>query len=716
VTFGGGRGFFQLPLDAVQSAAPPPPVVFTSFKVFEKEYPLDQDVSVLRSITLPASASFFSFTFAALDYLDAAKNQYSYRMEGVDPEWVFAGSRRYVSYTNLDPGRYVLRVKGSNSEGTWNEDGASIEIIIEPPWYRTAWAYGAYLLMGGSFLYLLYRFDRRRTALKHTLQMKSFEAEKMYEVDRVKSRFFANISHEFRTPLTLILGPIDQMMTRSKDEETRSTLATMRRNGLWLLQLINQLLDLSKMDAGKMLVQVRPLDLVALVRQLVTSFMPLAERKNIQLVFDPEDDQIITYLDRDKVEKIVANLLSNAFKFTASGGEVRTVLRMVNGNSRRRVEIVIADTGIGIEGEHLERIFDRFYQAGFASTSGDEGTGIGLALVKELVDLLKGSIEVQSEPGRGSTFTVHLPFGKECWGQDEIAADEVLPDLEPARSVPVPLDGMEPDGGVAGDRAPGKPALLFVEDNADVRTYIRGVLREEYNIIEAVSGNDALEKVRETEIDVVISDIMMPGMDGIELCRVLKKDDRTSHIPVVLLTARATGEGRLEGLESGADDYVTKPFDARELRSRVKNLLETRRKLRDRYGREVTLTPAQIQVTTAEEKFLKRFAENVEKHMADAGYDTETLAHDLCMSRMQLNRKLHALTGHSTHELVREFRLQRAADLLYQHADNVSGVAFEVGFNSLSHFARAFRERFGVLPSEYAARVGADQEHSPHMD
>jgi signal transduction histidine kinase/DNA-binding response OmpR family regulator/streptogramin lyase len=702
LAFGASDGFFMFSIDDPPTPSAPPPVVLTSFKVFEKAYPLDAEIWALQSITLPHSASFFSFTFAALDYINSEKNQYAYRLEGLDPDWIQTGSRRYVSFSNLDPGRYRLKVRGANSEGIWNQQGATIEIVVLPPWYSTSWAYGAYALLVTGLLYGTWRFDRRRAALKHSLQMKSFEAATMHELDQMKSTFFANISHEFRTPLTLILGPIDQLAARFKDQDVQNVLSTMRRNGLRLLQLINQLLDLSKMDAGRMPVQVRPLDLVSMARPVVMSFVSLAERKKIQLIFDPEEDEIIAYVDRDKVEKILTNLLSNAFKFTGEGGEVKVSLRLSNGQDDHRAEITVADTGIGIASEEFDRIFDRFYQVDSAHTREHGGTGIGLALTKELVELHEGKITVSSTPGKGSTFTVSLPLGKEHWRPDDIIAEEPIPVEFTAEVSAAVLAEREPLERDETQEDSDRPVVLVVEDNADVRGYIRGFLQEHFRIEEAENGKAGLEKVREAAIDLVISDIMMPVMDGMQLCRELKGDDRTNHIPVILLTARATSEGKLEGLDVGADDYVVKPFDARELMARAKNLIDTRRKLWEKYHRQVTLGPSNIPVASADERFLKRLAEYIEQHVADAGYDTEALAHDMCMSRMQLNRKLHALTGKSTHEVVREFRLQRAAELLRNRAGSIAGIAYEVGFSSLSHFANAFHQRYGVVPSEYA--------------
>jgi signal transduction histidine kinase/CheY-like chemotaxis protein/ligand-binding sensor domain-containing protein len=721
VTFSGAGGFFMFSIDDPPRASAPPPVVLTSFRVFEKPYPLDAEIWSLKSITLPHSATFFSFTFAALDYINSAKNQYAYQLEGLDPGWVQAGSRRYVSYSNLDPGTYMLRVRGADSEGIWNEKGTAIEIVVLPPWYRTVWAYGAYLLAFGGLLFLLRTFDRRRVVLRHSLEMKSFEAAKMHEVDQMKSRFFANISHEFRTPLTLILGPIEQLAERfTNDEQIQSTLSAMRRNGLRLLQLINQLLDLSRMDAGRMTVHVRPLDLVALSRGLVMSFLSLADRKNVHLIFDPEEDEIIAYTDRDKFEKILTNLISNAFKFTGEGGEIWVILRILNGEKAeqtcagtrgRLAELVVSDTGVGIEATHIGKVFDRFYQVEPSQTQEHGGTGIGLALAKELVEILKGEITVESTPGHGSTFVVRFPLGKEEWGPEEIATEERISGSMLSDSTAAAL--IEGEGSRVQEslREPGKPVVLIVEDNADVRTYVRGFLQKHYTVEEAENGKTGLEKARQMGIDLVISDLMMPVMDGLQLCRELKGDDRTSHIPVVLVTARATPEGKLDGLDLGADDYVVKPFDARELMARVKNLIDTRRKLWEKYHQQVTLGSANALITSTDGRFLKRLTEYIERHVADANYDTKALAHDMCISRMQLNRKLKALTGRSTHEVVREFRLQRAAELLRNHADSIAGVAYDVGFNSSSHFALAFRERFGVAPSEYGVndpQRGAD--------
>ncbi len=583
--------------------------------------------------------------------------------------------------------------------------------------------------------------------LQQELELEHLQAEKLQEIDRMKSRFFANISHEFRTPLTLILGPLEKMLSENFHEPVKRQFRVMLRNGRRLLRLINQLLDLAKLEAGSMSLKARPENIVQLLKGIVLSFSSLAERKQIALKFHAPEESIIAYVDRDKLEKIVSNLLSNAFKFTPEGGSVAVAVgrgqsaegieqraeggglratgleRNVNDPrpfafSPQQLELSVRDTGIGIPPDKLEKIFDRFYQADDSYTREQEGSGIGLALTKELVELHHGEIQVTSELGKGSTFFVCLPLGKEHLKPEEIVEDVVIEQL-PVISGPTSVnlqvtseqDTDSPsiqqsiDPSIQAQATSGQqPIILVVEDNADVRAYIRDYLEKDYQIIEAVDGEAGFEESASAIPDLIISDVMMPKMDGYELCRKLKTDERTSHIPVILLTARAGGESKVEGLETGADDYIIKPFDARELQVRVKNLIEQRRKLRERFRQEITLQPKEIAITSMDEQFLQKAMAAVEKNLPDPEFSTDDFARQVAMSRMQLHRKLRALTDQSTHEFIRTYRLQRAAQLLQNHAGTVSEICYDVGFNSLSHFAKAFREQFGQSPSEYAER------------
>ena len=685
------------------AASTSPTVVLTEFNIFDKPAQLPLSISRAKEVVLAHSDNFFSFKFAVLDFVDPSRNRYAYKLEGFDRDWQYPFDRRSAYYTNVEPGAYLFRVKGCNSVGVWNEEGASVRVVVTPPWWKTTWAYMGYATVAAVLLFGLYQYDRKRTALRHELQMEKFSAEKLREIDEMKMRFFANVSHEFRTPLTLLLGPAEQLLEKLRDPEDWTRVDVIRRSGRRLLELVNQLLDISKLDAGRMKLRVEPIELVRFLRGLVFSFASLAERKQIGLRFDgPEKEVIVAYIDRDKVQKILVNLLSNAFKFTPEGGEIRVAVGVAEGGSEGRVvEIAVSDSGAGIAAEKLEKIFQRFYQVDDSHVREHEGAGIGLSLTKELVELHRGEISVQSEPGRGSTFRVRLPFGKEQWKEEEIVEP-----VEGAGEVSVrPPVILEDEPVLREEEKPEEggpePLVLIVEDNADVRAYVRGSLVPEYRVLEAEDGRGGLEAASSVMPDLIVSDIMMPHIDGIELCRRVKSDERTSHIPVILLTARASDAGKLEGLETGADDYIIKPFDMQELQARIRNLIDLRRKLQEKYRRQCMLEPGDIPLESVDEKFLRKALEVVEAHLSDVDFDNTAFARELCMSRMQLNRKLQALTGRSIHEFIRRLRLQRAAKLLSSHWGNVTEVAYEVGFNSLSSFARSFREHYGVPPSEF---------------
>jgi signal transduction histidine kinase/ligand-binding sensor domain-containing protein/CheY-like chemotaxis protein len=586
--FGGINGFNRFHPDSLTDNPHVPPIVITDFQIFnesvrisdddqtrnEKIYTLPKHIVEVEEIELSYRESVFSFEFTALDYRNPQKNQYAYMMVGFDKDWYHTNAdRRYATYTNLDPGKYIFRVKGSNNNGIWNDAGASIILTITSPPWRTGWAYGIYILLIGIIIFGVWRFRVSRLKLHHELEMEHFEADKLREMDEVKSHFFANISHEFRTPLTLIQGPLKQLLSDEFQGQPKKLYRMMLRNSHRLLQLINQLLDLSKLESGRMVLQTRPENIIKILKGLVLSFMSLAERKKITLTFDAKDESIRGYVDRDKIEKIITNLLSNAFKFTPERGKIsvsaeETTLSQAT-ESKRGVLIAISDTGQGITPDRLDKIFDRFYQVDDSMTRKREGTGIGLALAKELVELHYGEIQVSSEVGKGTIFTVRLPLEKQHLKPEEIVEE---PSEKPGLpEIPISLTDVEatPQADIIPSSKKSVPVVLIVEDNADVRSYIRSYLDQDYRNIEASDGQEGLTKAISKMPDLIVSDIMMPRMDGVELCRRIKTDERTSHIPLILLTAKADVEAKIEGLETGADDYITKPFDAHELQARV---------------------------------------------------------------------------------------------------------------------------------------------------
>jgi signal transduction histidine kinase/ligand-binding sensor domain-containing protein/DNA-binding response OmpR family regulator len=723
-----------------------PPIVLTDLKINYESVkngtnsPLQRSLNATEVIKLAYFQNTLSFEFAALDYTSPKKNLYAYKLEGINSDWIYTNAlRRFATYTNLDPGEYVFHVKGSNNDGIWNEEGTSLKIIITPPWWKTNWAYSFYLLLMVLAIYGAWRFQMNRIRMRHNLEMKQLHAEKLEEVDRMKSRFFANISHEFRTPLTLILGPISQMFSQTRSSNFRENLSMMKRNALRLQRLINQLLDLSKLEAGRMKLRVREENIVALLKCIVQAFESLAKLKNIQLVFQSDMQSIMGYIDREKLETIVNNLLSNAFKFTPEGGKVVVEISLTplsippldKGGKAGGVGIHITDTGTGIPPDRLPHIFDRFYQVDDSYSrepalldsssskkyqlgekyypTGQEGTGIGLALTKELVEFHKGEISVSSQLGKGTTFVIRLPIGKEAYSKDEMAetAAPLVPSLideEEKGSFETVDTEIQTITKSKKDTRKSLPILLVVEDNPDMRVYIRSNLESAYRIIEAVDGQEGFTKCAKVLPDLVISDVMMPKMGGFVLCAKLKTDHRTSHIPVILLTARAAGEDKIGGLETGADDYIIKPFDARELQVRVKNLIEQRRKLRERFRKEGILQPQEVAVTPTDQKFLQKVLEIVESHISDERFSVETFGKEIGMSRTLLYRKLQALTDYSPNEFIRSLRLNHAAQLLAKHGGNVTEIAFQVGFNNLSYFARCFQRQFGVSPSRYASK------------
>jgi signal transduction histidine kinase/ligand-binding sensor domain-containing protein/DNA-binding response OmpR family regulator len=730
--FGGARGLNAFYPDRLTDNHQIPEIVITDIQIFNEpvgimgnniagdkdNYLLEKHISEVRDIELSYRANVFSFEFATLDYRSPQKNQYAYKMEGVDPDWVYTGaSRRFATYTQLDPGEYVFKVKGSNNDGIWNEEGTSIKIIITPPWWKTNFAYFSYFILLVGLIYSLRRYDLKRQKLKQQLEMEHFESDKLREVDKLKSRFFANISHEFRTPLTLIKGPVKQIMDGKFTGNLKEQCEMILRNSNRLLGLINQILDLSKLESGEMKLQVSETHIIKYLKGMVLSFASLAERKNINLQFKETEKSIVGFIDCDKLEKIVTNLLSNAFKFTSQGGEIEVTVEIPNkfqvpnyqlpDTNSNFVEISITNTSAGIAPEQLGKIFDRFYQTNNSYTKDGKGSGIGLALTKELVEIHHGTIIVTSIQDKKTTFNVILPVDKAHYKEDEII--DTIPSKIPS-VVKQQLEEASETVEIQSNKEnishkKSLPLLLIVEDNPDVTSYICSFLDKKYRIITAENGKEGLKKAIDKYPDLIISDIMMPEMDGFELCEKVKSDTRTSHIPVILLTARADMESKIEGLEFGADDYVTKPFEARELQSRSKNLIEQRRKLREKFRQMNDLQSTEIAVTSMDKEFLNRLMSVFETHISEPEFSTEQCAKEVGMSRSSLNRKLQALTNLSTHEFIRTLRLKRAALLLRKAAGSVTEIAYAVGFNNMSHFSKVFREQFGQLPSVYANKI-----------
>ena len=709
--FGGINGLNYFHPASIIDNPHPPPIVITGLKILNRSVSHKDSITVLQksisetgALSISYRDNILTFEFAALDFSAPHKNQYAYMLDGFHNDWVHAGTNRTATFTNLRPGTYTFRVRGSNNDGRWSEQEASLVLMIDPPAWQSWWAYVIYVILGFIALYGLRRYEMNRIRLKNQLRLEHVNRDKMTELDSLKSRFFANISHELRTPLTLILGPAEQLGDELDNERLRHKSRLIQSNAQRLLRLINQLLDISRLESGNMKLRTGLYDIVPFVRGITMSFSAYAERKRITLNFTSSEERIALYFDRDKAEKIFINVISNAIKFSPTGGAVTVDVSIDENKSGSSVRVSVIDTGIGIPSDQIEHVFDRFYQVGGPGSHEQEGTGIGLALVKELVELHRGSVSVTSEIGKGSVFTVLMPLGKEHLSPNEIVEhDEDRFDTASLYGDSGDyLEGTgEPEEKLINVQVEEDDTLvLLVEDNKDLREYIREQIIDKYTILEATNGIEGFEMAGDRIPDIIISDVMMPKMDGYELCRKIKNDERTSHIPIILLTAKAGEKDKFTGLEYGADDYLIKPFSSEELLLRIGNLIESRRRLREKYSGKIALKPTDVAVTPVDKKFLEHVLLVIDAHINDSGFSVETFASLVNMSQSQMHRKLKALTDMSANQFIRSIRMQRALDLLKKSAGNVAEVAYMVGYEDPGYFTRTFKNYFNYLPSE----------------
>ncbi len=755
--FGGINGLNRFHPDSLQTSTRVSPILLTSFKKADKSVNINRLLASNPVIELDYSDNIFSIGFVMLDYANPGRNQYAYRLRGFDDAWIDNGNRREAQLMNLSPGHYIFEVRGKNYEGVWTPQPASVEIIIHPPFWATWWFRTLMVLSLAGLVWLAYQLRIRqiqaqKTELEHLVtqrtdelrrekeaaenakqtiekQARVLEAQKelaerdkatiekqtrrLLEMDRIKSRFFANISHEFRTPLTLIMSPLEDMLssdtnTKALDPALSKTLGGIQRNSHRLLRLINQLLDLSKMESGNMQPQLSAGNIIEFTHRIIQSFANSASQKDIALHFQHQVDEADLLFDHDKLEKIYYNLISNALKFTPDDGEISLSLSLARRNgvmpASDWLEIQVKDNGIGIAADKIPHIFDRFFQVDDSSIREYAGSGIGLALTSELIDVLGGEISVESEIGKGTSFTVSLPtqiLAKEESSVGDSANGEIpVNGQQHDAEIPTNANGHQ-DADKTTDDTNGAINILVVEDNQEVQNYICEHLPAQYKVSAASNGQEGLDLAFDIIPDLVISDIMMPKINGYQMCEVLKNDPRTNHIPIIMLTARASDESKLKGLETGADAYLIKPFSLKELRLRVAKLLEQRKKLREQFSKEIYLKPQDVTVNSMDANFLERVCEVIESHMDDCDFSIEALGHEVGMSRPHFHKKMRALTGQSPSQFVRTMRLRRAAQLLEQQGGTVTEVAHGVGFNNLSYFTKCFREQFGVLPSEF---------------
>jgi len=706
--FGGYNGLLSFFPEQIKDNPRVPRAVFTSLRLFNKPVAIDDEtqllgknINMIRELTFSHDQNIFSIDFAVLNYIKPEKNRYAYKLDGFERDWNYV-SDASATFTNLPPGTYTLLIRGTNNDGVWSKLGRLI-IHVRPPYWATWWAYVIYALFFIGLLFLILRFIWMRALMKRE-----------QEVHRMKLDFFTNVSHEIRMPLTLIMGPLEVLINESQEFPVlHRKLLAVKKNAGRLSRLVTELMDFRKAEAGKMALNVSPGNLVNFCREIFLSFRYLAIKHQIDYRFESEERRIEVYFDKFQLEKVIFNLLSNAFKFTPDQGMISlSVSRTANG----LVTVIVADSGIGIAEENRSHIFTNFYQVKDPA-SRHSGTGIGLALSKKIAQFHHGDLLLlpQDKKGRAHTsFCLQLKPGAAHFRPDELITpylntdNPVLyhdyPEIAVVREdippVPAQHAAIAVPGAGAGMHEPGID-ILVVEDNEEVREFICQSLQDRYHVIAAVNGREGLETAFEKVPDLIVSDVMMPEMDGLELCRLLKTDERTSHIPVILLTARSGNIHEVNGLKTGADAYITKPFGVTVLQLTISNLLSLQANMRKKFSQQITLQPANILIESSGEEFLNRLMSLIELNLVNEDFSVNILAAEIGMSTPVLYKKIKALTGMTVNNFIKSVRLKRAAQLLKQNNSTVYEVAYMVGFSDSKYFSKEFSKQFGLTPSEY---------------
>ncbi len=738
--FGGINGFNAFyPENIVENTIEAETVV-TNFSIFNNPVEigkelhgrpiLEQSINTTEKLKLKYKENSFAFEFAALHYAAPSKNKFAYTLQGFDEDWIQTTSnKRFATYTNLEPGSYTFKVKASNNDGVWDTTPSEITIEVIPPFWRTNIAYALYCLFVMGLLWLFWRYTFIRTTEKHQLELEHLEKEKSEEMQRMKLEFFTNISHEFRTPLTLLKGPLDYLQKKGdvlKFDKVKEQYGLMQKNADYLMRLVNQLLDFRIMGQGKMRLVVRNSNITEFIREVCEPFQFLAHKRFIDFEVSSSDKRLLTCFDHDALEKIINNLLSNAFKFTPNQGRIRVDiskgkdysgvdLPQLHYDISNYVIIQVKDSGSGIPEDSLLQIFERFYVKRDKNQKNLSGAGIGLSFVKNLVELHLGSIAVTSEPNKETNFIVALPKYRNAYENSEVITIKEANDGDftmrssEAESFAIGFNDEIVDSALSRDRQKF-PVLLVVDDNPDIRSFINATLDGEYTVHEAENGAEGLEIALKVIPNIILTDVVMPVMDGIELCQKVKTKTATSHIPVLMITAKSSQESELQGLQHGADDYIRKPFDIELLQLKLNNIIKQRDDLRKRFNREINLQPKEVTVTSADELFLQQAIEIVEKHMMNSDLNVEMMVKEMGYSRTNLFLKFKEITGLSSSEFIRNIRLKRAIQLFDKSDLSVKEIMYKTGFNTASYFSKCFKKQFRVVPSEYVRQIKDKKE------
>lgn len=705
--FGGINGLTSFFPDRLIKNKMKPKVAFTDFLIRNKpalvdsaNSPLKKSITFSDQVELKYDEGYITIKFAALNFINPEKNKYAYKMEGISgDDWHYSGTQREANYTNLSPGKYVFKVKAANNDGLWNAEPITLKITVLPPWWQSWWAFVIYAVIAYYIVITIYRFQKNRLNLKRELYLEHLEKERQEELHQMKIDFFTNISHEIRTPLTLILGPLEKLLTGAGLNATvHRQLYQVQQNASRLMRLVTELMDFRKAESGHMKLSFSACNIVQFAEEIYLSFQNLAEDKQIDYRFESEVAKLEVFFDKDHLEKVVFNLLSNAFKFTPENGKIILHIAQIE----NEVKLQVIDNGKGISESNINQLFTKFFQV-YNDEVANSGYGIGLALSKNIVELHKGTISVTSNTAdpenRKTTFTVVLPLGSAHLGSNTIIPEYMNSD----NPVHYYLQSAANDIIAAPKEEVGekKYTLLVIEDNVELRNFIIESFEQHYRVLQAKNGLDGLEIALEQLPDLIISDVMMPEMDGLELCRRIKSDERINHIPVILLTARAAYIHQINGYEKGADAYITKPFSIQILALNVKNILGTKEATRQKFVRDILLNPEPVKVETPDDRFLAKLMKVIEENIDNSEFDVTALTVEVGMSKTVLYKKVQAITNLSVADLIKTVRLKQAAYLLEQNQMGIAEIAFAVGFNDRKYFSKEFKKQYEMSPSEY---------------
>ena len=692
------------------------PVYFTDLKLFnksvgplEKNSPLVKVISQTKKIILRHDQSVFTIDFIAVNYSFPARNEFAYYLEGFEDSWNYVGNKRSATYTNLAPGNYVFKVKAAEKNGVWNQKPLELKIEILPPWWKTSFAYLFYTLLLLAAIYFANQYYQNRFKQKQMIEFEKTKAVQIEKLNNKKLQFFTNISHEFRTPLTLILNPLgDILKNYSSDlpEVVLKKLQTIQKSSDRLSRLINELMDFNQLQFNKMTLQLQQIEVVSFTRDIVSYFDEEAFSRGIHLEFESNKTTLKDWIDPKMFEKIIFNVVSNAFKVTPDNGRI-TVKIVVNselmtfplidgGAAYPSFEVIVEDTGSGLDKKDIKRIFDRFYQVNNLNKAYYGSTGIGLEVVRGFVELHKGIIEVESELGVGTTFKLLFPVGKEFFNESEILLEEFK--KEKKMSFTPVVEKAEVQSDENQEKQDRIYTILIVEDNVELRNYLKNELKKEYKVLVAENGQVGLELALQKLPDLILTDVIMPIMNGLELCKSIKADLKTSHIPLMMLSAKALVKDRLEGIDSGADMYLSKPFDMDILRSSLVQLINSRQIMFNKFYNGIT-PKAKEKTTTLDNDFIKNVLHYINENISETELSVEDLASKVFLSRSQLYRKIKTLTGVSVNEFIRNVRLEKAKELIELGNDNITEISYKVGFSSPSYFTKCYKDKYGYLPT-----------------